>query len=101
MSRKPPLLPPAVLPSTILVCVPRGVFDRYWPLPWADVVAAAKCGVDGLAIHQGPPARYMCWVGDQFTGEPAVNSGVPLDVAFLRDGEGPWRGRPWLYQQNW
>jgi hypothetical protein len=26
---------------TTYVCVPRAVFDRYWSLPWADVIAAA------------------------------------------------------------
>jgi hypothetical protein len=79
---------------TMLVCVPRGVYAQYWPSPWANVMDAAKSGVDGLTIQHGLPPRYMSWEQD-------VNPAAQPDVAFLREGDGPLKGRTVLYQQNW
>jgi len=77
-----------------LVCVPRGIYAQYWPLLWANVMEAAEGGVDGLSIQHGLPPRYMSWEQD-------VNPTAQPDVAFLREGDGPLKGRTVLYQQNW
>ena len=77
-----------------LVSVPRGVYAQYWPLPWASVMDAAEHGIDGLTIQHGLPPRYMSWEQD-------VNPAAQPDVAFLREGDGPLKGRTILYQQNW
>ncbi len=62
-----------------LVSVPRSVFQKYWRLPWVEVVDAAKRGVDGL----------------MFEDETAP------DTAVLREGDGRQKGRTLLYRQNW
>ena len=77
---------------TLLVCVPRAVFAAYWPLSWIDVLAAAERGLDGLTIESDPPRH---WLGHPGEPNPRPN------VAFLREGDGNWKGRTCLYQQNW
>jgi hypothetical protein len=76
----------------VIVAVPRVVASAYGRRPWADVVAAATAGTDGLAFVDRP--RW--WRG--LACEPPPD---PRDVAFLAEGEDDWRGRTVLYQQNW
>ena len=78
---------------TMFVSVPRAVAALYWHQPWADVLSAAERGSDGLAVVTERP---RVWLG--LTGDAAPL--VP-DMAFLAEGQGEWRGRTVLYQQNW
>ena len=68
------------------------MFDWYWPLPWAEVVAAADAGTDGLNGQSTPP---ILWEGqiNQMNHQP--------DVRVSREGTGDYKGRTLLYQQNW
>jgi hypothetical protein len=88
-----PLVHPVLAHPTVFVCVPRAVVPHYLDAPWADVLAAAERGVDGLAVVTDRP---HWWRGT--IGEPPPR--VP-DVAFLAEGQDNWRGRTVLYQQNW
>jgi len=94
MARKvaaPVMETPAAVPTAVLyVAVPRKVFDRYWPQPWADVLAAAERGDDGLALETGTP---RLWGGRLCDGRPDRP-----DVAFLRAHR---LGGTALHQQNW
>ena len=88
--------PSKYVPS-VLICVPRVVFDQYWPLPWADILAAAEQGRDGLTIvHELPPV----FVAGFWSQTP--NPAAQCDVAYLREGT-QWgeAGRTLLWQQNW
>lgn len=78
-----------IYPPTVLVCVPRAVCERYWSLPWAEVIAAAEKGSDGITVERDLPFRYI--------GRMNERNPRP-DVAFLREGD---KGRTFLYQQNW
>jgi len=78
---------------TVFVRVPRTVADRYWSLPWAKVLHAAKEERDGLAVVTERPD---VWRALACEGPPRIP-----DVAFLAEGQDNWRGRTVLYQQNW
>ena len=66
--------------SIPIVVVPRAVADRYYGLPWRDVVAAAKAGSDGLLLSE-----------DTAIFRPES------DTAHLREHD----GRAFLFKQGW
>lgn len=85
------------------VVVPRAVFSKYWPLPWAELKALAETGVDDLSVHidndTGPlwKPRHP----DDGTDLPGWDDWKSL--AFIREGDRDMWGkdRSILFQQNW
>ena len=65
------------------VVVPRAVFEQYCHEPWADVVAAAQAGTDGLST-----------LTDDYFSLPPFTP----DTAVLRAGD---TGQCFLFKQNW
>jgi hypothetical protein len=78
----------------IFVRVPRMAFDKYWPLPWSQVVAAAEREVDGCAVAPS----HVTEAGIAVIDEVAVPN-----TAYLRQGPTPsWPAdKTILFQQNW
>lgn len=77
----------------VFVIVPRAALPTYMHQPWADVLAAAERGTDGLAVSH---ARPRVWRGSLQDGDPEV-----LDVAFVAQGQYHFSEKTVLYQQNW
>ena len=80
--------------QAIYVRVPRAYAEQYWHKPWAEVLAAAERGDDGLCVT----ARPKPWIGTFFS-ERGTSSDP--DVAFLAEGQEAFVGKTVLFQQNW
>jgi len=86
--RKLPDLPPKPATGFQIVIGPREALARYGSLPWAEVLAAAQAGRDGLRV-----ARF---------GEP--DDGAARDEFILRELQSAgsrFDGHASLMRQNW
>lgn len=78
---------------SLYAVVPRRVIEKYHHEPWADVLAAAERGEDGLTVLRKRPMRWF---------HPGGNPVAPDDVAYLAQGQhGAWEQKTVLHQQNW
>lgn len=96
-----------------MVMAPRDIVAEYWHRPWAEVVAAAERGDDGLCVRSPrfTPARVVAPLRSQYKDDADGNAQYEKDAeafaleanqAFLREGDmRSTIGKTLLFQQNW
>lgn len=92
----------------LFVCVPRAVCASWWPRPWAEMLASAEAGVDGLVVVVDPKVQ----VPDRKSSEPNAMKDVD-DYPYtkrgymaFRQGHAFWDGaarvdKAMLHTQGW
>jgi hypothetical protein len=91
---------------------PKAKRDTWWHKPWAEVIAAARAGEDGLSVEapritpqwEHPPRRerYQGENADALYAKDRAAYEHGVDMCYFREGEGHYhRGITNLFQQNW
>lgn len=88
-----------------MVRVPRAVFQKYHPLPFVELEAAAERGVDGLSVESPAHSPWPWHLQPPAASRPELVAEYERDKdhAYFRGGyRGTFDDGPsWLYQQNW